>query len=67
MAESLTDGVCGLGGPQKQKRGDFNLEDTVNQLIRETLCVIGSIVEKYALLLFFVFPAHLTLDFPVFQ
>lgn len=48
VTESLTD--CGLAQQQaahvKQKRGGNSLEEIVNQLIRETLCVIGSIVEK---------------------
>lgn len=45
-AESLTDTVCGGGQQLKQKRSGSSLEEIVNQLIRETLCVIGSIVEK---------------------
>lgn len=44
--ESLTDTVCGLQQQQKQKRSGGSLEEIVNQLIRETLVVIGSIVEK---------------------
>lgn len=43
------DSVCSggtAGFREKQKRGTNSLEEVVNQLIRETLSVIGSVVEK---------------------
>lgn len=42
-----TTAVTESGGHlQKAKQEGNSLEEVVNQLIRETLCVIGSIVEK---------------------
>lgn len=48
MPESLSENIgCGAGGHlHKANPGGNSLEEVVNQLIRETLCVIGSIVEK---------------------
>lgn len=46
LPESLSDAVCGPQQQHKGKRGATSLEEIVNQLIRETLCVIGTIVEK---------------------